>query len=71
VLPLRQGNYTIPQLPVGQYVVTVTLQGFKTFRAQNVFIAATQTVRLDVHWRLEAPTDSVTVTTDASLAPNR
>jgi hypothetical protein len=63
----QTGNYTIPQLPVGQYVVTVTLQGFKTFRAQNVVVVAAQTVRLDVSLEVGAPTDSITVTTDATL----
>jgi Carboxypeptidase regulatory-like domain len=61
------GNYTIPQMPVGTYVVTFEQPGFKTFRATNVVIDAAQTVRLDVKMELGAATDSVTVTGDATV----
>src|SRR5262245_49506875 len=39
----QTGNYTIPQLPVGKYAVTVTQPGFKTFRQEDVIITAAQT----------------------------
>ena len=42
------GNYTLAQLPAGSYQLTVTLPGFKKYVRQNVVVAATQTVRLDV-----------------------
>ena len=34
-----QGGFTIPSLTPGTYKVTVTLQGFKTFVAENVRVA--------------------------------
>ena len=64
---LQTGNYTIPQIPVGVYTVTLEKPGFKTFREANVTIDAAQTVRLDVVMELGATTDSVTVTGDAAL----
>lgn len=61
------GNYTIPQLQVGQYVVTVEQAGFKTFRREGLTLGATQILRLDVTMEVGATTESVTVTAEASL----
>ncbi len=63
----QTGNYTIPQMPVGKYVVTVNQSGFKTFRQENVTVAAAQTLRLDVTMEIGAATESVTVTTESTL----
>jgi len=63
----QTGNYAIPQMPVGRYVVTVTQTGFKSFRQENVTIAAAQTLRLDVAMELGATAESVTVTTESTL----
>ncbi|MCU1339042.1 MAG: hypothetical protein JWO19_4623 [Bryobacterales bacterium] len=63
----QTGYYTIPQLPVGKYVVTVAQTGFKSFRQENVIIAAAQTLRLDVSMELGATSESVTVTTESTL----
>jgi hypothetical protein len=63
----QTGNYAIPQMPVGRYVVTVTQTGFKSFRQENVTIAAAQTLRLDVTMELGAAAESVTVTTESTL----
>ena len=42
------GNYTITQMPIGRYQVTVEATGFKTFRREGVSLAAAQILRLDV-----------------------
>lgn len=63
----QTGNYTIAQMPVGRYVVTVTQTGFKTFRQENVTIAATQTLRLDIAMEVGATSESVTVTAESTL----
>src|SRR6185369_13289952 len=34
------GNYTIPQLPIGRYEVTVNVQGFKKYERQGLTLAA-------------------------------
>src|SRR5712691_11399392 len=63
----QTGNYTIPQMPVGRYVVTLERTGFKTFRRENVIIAAAQTLRLDVTMELGSTTEAVTVTAESTL----
>src|SRR5689334_20057083 len=50
----QTGNYTIPQMPVGKYEITVAQTGFKTFRQENVIIAAAQTLRLDISMEVGA-----------------
>src|SRR6202453_3471226 len=42
------GNYSIANLPVGTYVVTVKVAGFKTYTHSNLAIAATQVLRQDI-----------------------
>jgi Carboxypeptidase regulatory-like domain/TonB-dependent Receptor Plug Domain len=63
----QTGNYTIAQMPVGRYVVTVTQTGFKTYRQENVIIAAAQALRLDVALEVGATSESVTVTAESTL----
>ncbi|HEY4364146.1 MAG TPA: carboxypeptidase-like regulatory domain-containing protein [Bryobacteraceae bacterium] len=63
----QTGNYTLPQMPVGRYVITVSQTGFKTFRQENVIIAAAQTLRLDIPMEVGANTESVTVTSESTL----
>ena len=61
------GNYTISNLPVGTYAVTVKVQGFKTYTHTNLVVAATQIIKEDVGLQVGAASDSVTVTAEASL----
>ena len=41
------GNYTLPQLPVGTYEVTVELPGFKKFVSPGIAISGAQVARID------------------------
>ena len=61
------GNYTLPQLPLGSYDVTVEAPGFEKFVQQGIRIFAAQTERIDITLRVGANTESVTVSADASL----
>jgi len=61
------GNYTIPQLRVGEYEVSIEHMGFKTFRRTGLTLEAAQTVRLDAQLEVGASTESVTVTAEAPL----
>jgi len=61
------GVYTIPNLPVGTYVVTVRVRGFKTYTHSNLTVAATQVLRDDVPLEVGTSAEAVTVTTEASL----
>src|SRR5579864_8763998 len=61
------GNYTIPQLPSGTYVLTVTVPGFKKFIRPGLIIQAAQTIRVDVTLDVGNATESVTVQAEAPL----
>src|SRR5690242_7001464 len=40
------GNYTLVQLPVGSYEVTVSVAGFKTFVRSGITVQVAQTLRV-------------------------
>ena len=61
------GNYTLVQLPAGNYEVSVSVAGFKKYVRQNIAVAVAQTVRVDVTLEVGAATESVTVTEQSSL----
>jgi hypothetical protein len=61
------GNYTLPQMPIGVYEVTVSVAGFKKFVRQNVTVQATQTVRIDATLEVGSAAESVTVNAETSL----
>jgi hypothetical protein len=61
------GNYTLSQLPAGNYELQVTVPGFKKFIRQNVVVSVAGTVRIDVILEVGAATESVTVTEAATL----
>ena len=42
-----EGSYTITQLPVGSYVVIVTVQNFQTTTIENIEVTAGSIVRVD------------------------
>src|SRR5689334_13531257 len=61
------GNYTVPQLPVGSYELTTTVQGFKKYSRQNIMLAAAQVLRLDIPLEIGASTEAVTVSAESTL----
>jgi len=61
------GNYTLAQLPAGQYEVSVTVPGFKKYVRQGLTVQVAQTLRIDVALEVGAASESVTVQADASL----
>ncbi len=61
------GNYAISDLPVGSYVVTVKVQGFKTFTHSNLALGAAQTLPENVSLQVGNATEAVTVTAEATL----
>ena len=61
------GIYTIPDLPVGTYTVTLTVQGFKTYTHSNLAVAAAQTLREDVSLQVGNASESVTVNAESTL----
>ncbi len=61
------GNYTIPQLPVGTYNLSIVVKGFKTYNREKLELQAAQIMRIDVPLSVGSQAESVTVTTEASL----
>ena len=61
------GNYTISDLPVGVYDVSVKVTGFKTYTHTRLAVPATQVLRDDVALQVGNATEAVTVTAEATL----
>ena len=61
------GNYTLAQLPTGNYEISVSVPGFKKYVRQNITVGVAQTLRVDVALEVGAATESVTVTEQTSL----
>ena len=61
------GNYTVSQLPIGDYDLTVKVSGFKTYSHTKFHLAAEQTMREDIALQVGQTTESVTVTAESSL----
>ena len=61
------GNYTISQVQIGDYDLTVAVTGFKTYNHTNFHLAAAQTMREDVVLDVGQTSESVTVTAETSL----
>jgi hypothetical protein len=62
------GTYVIPDLPVGNYDVSVTKQGFSTLRFRNVQLTVAENLTLSGNLELGAVTQSVEVSGSA-VAP--
>src|SRR5579863_2062326 len=61
------GNYTIVQLPAGNYELSVSVPGFKKFVRQNLVIEVAGTVRVDALLEVGSSSESVTITEAAPL----
>src|ERR1700683_761590 len=61
------GNYTIPELPAGTYVLNVTVSGFKKYIRPGLIVQAAQTIRVDVPLAVGNASEAVTVTEEAPM----
>src|SRR5215472_6319882 len=61
------GNYTIVQLPVGAYDVSVSVPGFKKYTRTGLEVEVAQSVRVDITLEVGSSSESVTVTEAAPL----
>jgi carboxypeptidase family protein/TonB-dependent receptor-like protein len=66
-LSTATGNYTLNELPVGRYELSVTVPGFKKYVRQGLDVLAAQTYRIDISLEVGATSDSVTVTENTPL----
>src|ERR1051326_652 len=56
-----EGGYVIPLLPQGNYTLTVTKEGFKTFTRSDVHVFAGQAITVDLKLTVGAVTQQITV----------
>jgi hypothetical protein len=61
------GNFTLAQLPAGNYELSVAVAGFKKYVRQNVIVGVAQTARVDIALEVGSATESITVTDQTSL----
>jgi hypothetical protein len=61
------GNYTVTQLPVGDYELSVTVSGFKKYTHTKFHLAAGQTMGEDVALQVGQTSESITVSAETSL----
>ncbi|MDE3164450.1 MAG: carboxypeptidase regulatory-like domain-containing protein, partial [Acidobacteriota bacterium] len=58
----ESGNYTFPDMPPGQYAVTVEVTGFKKETRKNITVIVNSSTRVDVQLTPGAVTETVEVT---------
>jgi hypothetical protein len=61
------GNFTLAQVPTGNYELSVKAPGFKTFIRQNLIVPVAQTIRVDAVLEVGATAESITVSDAAPL----
>jgi len=61
------GNYTLAELPAGNYEISVSVPGFKKSVRQGLTVQVAQTLRLDIALEVGSATESVTVTEEVPL----
>jgi hypothetical protein len=61
------GNYTLANLPVGTYELTVDASGFKKFDRPGLVVQVAETIRVDAALQVGAASDTVTVNAEAPL----
>jgi hypothetical protein len=61
------GNYTLSQLPAGNYSVSVAVPGFKKYSRSGLTVEVTQTLRIDISLEVGSASESVTVNESATL----
>jgi hypothetical protein len=61
------GNYTIAQLPAGNYELTVTVPGFKKYVRGGLQVEVAANIRVDVGLEVGSASESITVEAAATL----
>ena len=55
------GEYVAPALPPGRYALTVTVPGFRTYKADGVILRVAQNARIDVTMHVGSVDSDITV----------
>ncbi|HEV3200720.1 MAG TPA: TonB-dependent receptor [Bryobacteraceae bacterium] len=61
------GDYTISQLPAGNYQLSVAVPGFKNFVQHGIVVQAAQSERINVTLQVGSNSETVSVTAEATL----
>jgi hypothetical protein len=61
------GDYRFPNLPAGTYAITFELQGFQTFKRENIVLTTGQTLTVDATLQIASLQESVTVTSQSPV----
>ena len=61
------GQYTVPNLPIGQYRIRFEAQGFKATVREAVTLNVAQVLRIDTQMQIGATTEAIEVTAAAPL----
>ena len=65
------GFYSIPNLPIGTYSLTMERQGFRRYVRENIALSTSEVLGLDAHLELGAVSETVDVTAEAPLVESR
>ncbi len=63
----EQGQYNIPSVRLGEYEITITLDGFQTFKATGVTVLGNQVVRRDASLPVGDLAETITVEAGAAV----
>jgi Carboxypeptidase regulatory-like domain/TonB dependent receptor len=63
----KTGDYTVTELPVGTYQVTIQAPGFKTYTHRNIQVQAAGVVREDPKLEIGASAETVTIAAQSTL----
>ncbi len=59
------GNYSLPNLPIGSYAITVSVNGFKSFTRSNIGLSTGDNVRVDVVLEIGSAAERIEITAEA------
>ncbi len=62
-----RGSFSVPQLPPGNYSVTIDKSGFKTFKQNNIVLAIDQTVQISAKLEIGSEQQTITVNADSPV----
>jgi len=62
-----EGRYAIPNLPVGQYSLEVTVKGFKSYTQAGIILQVANNIELNVSLQLGAVSEKVQVSAQANM----
>ncbi len=67
VATTETGKYVIPELPAGEYRLTVTKAGFRTHNQSGISVAVSQASTVDVTLQVGQLSEAIEVTADATM----